>query len=76
MEAVSTYLSRVCTCSKLNSMSIFVFIDKEHLSVSDAEMETITVTRYSEAIIPCRPTSSDVEVSLIFYGEGVVSFNF
>ncbi|XP_063923139.1 vascular endothelial growth factor receptor 3-like isoform X1 [Zophobas morio] len=53
--------------------SVYLFVkDKEHLSVSDAEMETITVTRYSEAIIPCRPTSSDVEVSLIFYGEGVI----
>ncbi|XP_063923322.1 vascular endothelial growth factor receptor 3-like [Zophobas morio] len=49
--------------------SIYLFVkDKEHLSVSDAQVETITVTQYSEAIIPCRPTASDVEVSLTSIG--------
>ena len=76
MEAVSTYMLEVCTRLKLNSISIFVFIDQEHLSVSDAEVETVTVTQYDEAVIPCRPTSPDVDVKLTLIGGEAVSFNF
>ncbi|KAJ3659812.1 hypothetical protein Zmor_011480 [Zophobas morio] len=56
--------------------SIYLYVrDQEHLSVSDAEVETVTVTQYDEAVIPCRPTSPDVDVELTF-NRKAVSFNF
>ncbi|XP_063923158.1 vascular endothelial growth factor receptor 1-like isoform X3 [Zophobas morio] len=49
--------------------SIYLYVrDQEHLSVSDAEVETVTVTQYDEAVIPCRPTSPDVDVKLTLIG--------
>lgn len=39
-------------------------VDDQHLSVSNEPVETVTGTQYMDAIIPCRPTSPDVRVTL------------
>lgn len=41
------------------------FLDDEHLSVSNDELISTTVTQYEEAIIPCRPTAPSVNVTLV-----------
>ncbi|KAJ8949908.1 hypothetical protein NQ318_010542 [Aromia moschata] len=51
---------------------IFFIPDNDHFSILDGELETVVVTQFQEAIIPCRPTSPDVHVTLyLITGEPV-----
>jgi hypothetical protein len=52
---------------------IYLFVsDKDHLSVGGADVDTVLVTQFSEAVLPCRPTSPDVTVELtLITGEKV-----
>ncbi|XP_008191844.1 vascular endothelial growth factor receptor 1 isoform X1 [Tribolium castaneum] len=51
--------------------SIYLYVkDDEHLSATIEDIDTIFVTQYSDAVIPCRPTSPDVRVEL-YYIDGM-----
>jgi hypothetical protein len=55
----------------LNFNNVLV-VDKDHLSVGGADVDTVLVTQFSEAVLPCRPTSPDVTVELtLITGEKV-----
>ncbi|XP_044748223.1 vascular endothelial growth factor receptor 1-like isoform X2 [Coccinella septempunctata] len=49
--------------NKFSELYIYVH-DEEHLSVEEKDLESIVVTQYNDAVIPCRPTFPDVSVSL------------
>lgn len=50
------------------------FSDPEHLTtleLNDA-IEQVTVTQFQEAVIPCKPTAPDVDVTLSTLNDGAI----
>lgn len=46
------------TCNSISRL------DDNHLSASTDVLDTVTAVQYLDAVIPCRPTSPDVEVEI------------
>ncbi|KAJ8922635.1 hypothetical protein NQ315_007667 [Exocentrus adspersus] len=58
---------------ELNSAKIYLFVnDPDHLTLlkDNGAFNTYTVTQFTEAVIPCKPTSPDVQVLLLDYNDG------
>lgn len=53
--------------------SSFSRLDDNHLSASTDVLDTVTAVQHLDAIIPCRPTSPDVEVELYRIAGDMVS---
>ncbi|XP_045479289.1 vascular endothelial growth factor receptor 1-like isoform X2 [Harmonia axyridis] len=54
-----------CYESPQHFSQLYLYVhDEEHLSVENKDLESIVVTQYSDAVIPCRPTFPDVSVNL------------
>lgn len=51
----------------------FIYLDDNHLSARTDDLETVIAVQYLEAIIPCRPTSPDVDVELSGFSDEMVS---
>ncbi|XP_031339412.1 vascular endothelial growth factor receptor 1-like isoform X2 [Photinus pyralis] len=49
--------------SRVNSIYLYVY-DEDHLSVLSELPYTVQITQYSPVVLPCRPTSPDVNVEL------------
>lgn len=52
---------------------IFLILDDQHLSARTNDLDTVTAVQYLDAVIPCRPTSPDVDVQLYRFSEDMVS---
>lgn len=75
MDQLYLYVNGMCVGGCVELVWVFwFFLDTKHLSVEDSH-KIVVVYRNTEAILPCRPTSPDVNVTLVDQGHDEVSYH-